>query len=72
MDLKDIKNCEYCDSPIDNNDEVFQVMTYDKRGNQEFLKVCSERCALKCKEISYNIHSQMADSVARQSIQKLR
>lgn len=72
MDLKNIKNCEYCDSPIEDTDEVFQVMTYDKKGNQEFLKVCSERCALKCKEISFNIHMQMADSVDRQSIQKLR
>ncbi len=72
MELKDIKSCEYCDAPIEKDDEVYQVMTYDRQGKQEFLKVCSERCALKCREISFNIHIEMADSVKRQSIQKLR
>lgn len=72
MELNNVKECEYCDHPIEEEDEIYQVMVYDKHGKQEFLKVCSETCAFKCREISFNIHINMADSIKRQMIQKLR
>lgn len=64
--------CEYCGEIIEDNDPVYQVMIYEKNGRQEFLKVCSERCAEVAKNKSYEIHKNMADSVVNQSIQRLK
>lgn len=69
---KETLECEYCGEIIEDNEPVYQVMVYEKNGTQEFLKVCSERCAEAAKNKSYEIHNNMADWVKNQSIQKLK
>lgn len=69
---KETLECEYCGEIIEDNDAAYQVMVYEKNGTQEFLKVCSERCAEAAKNKSYEIHNNMADWVKNQSIQKLK
>lgn len=72
VELEDVRTCQYCGKAIKENEPVYQVMVYHSNGIQEFLKVCSEKCANECKDYNVNIHNKRADCVERQCIQRLR